>query len=392
MPPVFEGRIAGLVASTSGQVVILGILVCLTGIAMCGVAGMGEKELSEAEKRASIAEFNFTKGAWVAVFAGIMSSCMAFAFAAGKPIAEAAVEAGARPIFQNFPVLIVALFGGFTTNFVWCAALSFKNRSWRDYRRVRAADPAGAARGASAAPAKPMPSLLANYVWAALAGTTWYFSSSSTAWARPRWASTISPAGRSTWPSSSPSAACGGSTSTSGGDRETDAPAVVAGIAVLILSTVVVGVGDYLATRPAAPARGWRTPGVRSASWRPRSGRWPSSSVRPTRPGPSPSSGSSSGRASTTARTSIASSGATSSRPGAETRPSCRRNSTPGRTFSGPGPGPDGVEWSGDSESTSALPPGPTSTGSTPSSAGSSRAPTPREDRRRPGRGEVGGA
>ncbi|MCK7461702.1 MAG: hypothetical protein MZU84_06385 [Sphingobacterium sp.] len=109
------------------------------------LAGMRkEKELSDAEKKASIAEFSFAKGAWVAVFAGIMSSCMAFAFAAGKPIAEAAVEAGARPIFQNFPVLIVALFGGFTTNFVWCAALSFKNRSWRDYRRVRAADPAGA--------------------------------------------------------------------------------------------------------------------------------------------------------------------------------------------------------------------------------------------------------
>ena len=152
MPPVFEGRIAGLVASTSGQVVILGILVCLIGIAMCGVAGMKkEKQLSDAEKKASIAEFNFTKGAWVAAFSGVMSSCMAFAFAAGKPIAEAAVEAGAKPIFQNFPVMIVALLGGFTTNFIWCAALSFKNRSWRDYRRVREAGRGAAGVGAAVA-------------------------------------------------------------------------------------------------------------------------------------------------------------------------------------------------------------------------------------------------
>ena len=113
VPPVFEGRIAGLVATTSGRIVILGIIVCLTGIAMCGRAGMRkEKELSDAEKKASIAEFSFVKGAWVAVFAGIMSSCMAFAFAAGKPIAEAAVQSGARPLFQNFPVMIVALLGG----------------------------------------------------------------------------------------------------------------------------------------------------------------------------------------------------------------------------------------------------------------------------------------
>ena len=119
---------------------------------MCGLAGMRkEKELSDAEKKASIAEFSFVKGAWVAVFAGIMSSCMAFAFAAGKPIAEAAVQSGARPIFQNFPVMIVALLGGFTTNFVWCAALSFKNRSWRDYRRVRPGERRRRPGGASSA-------------------------------------------------------------------------------------------------------------------------------------------------------------------------------------------------------------------------------------------------
>src|SRR5512135_2694559 len=138
VPPVFEGRIAGLVAATSGRIVILGILVCLAGIAMCGLAGMRkEKELSEAEKKASIAEFSFVKGALVAVFAGIMSSFMASAFAAGKPIAEAAVRNGAPPLFQNFPVMIVALLGGFTTNFVWCAALSLRNKTGRDYVRVQ---------------------------------------------------------------------------------------------------------------------------------------------------------------------------------------------------------------------------------------------------------------
>ncbi|NLH77648.1 MAG: L-rhamnose/proton symporter RhaT [Acidobacteria bacterium] len=240
VPPVFEGRIAALVSTTSGIVVILGIAVCLTGIAMCGRAGMRkEKELSDAEKKASIAEFDFVKGAWVAVFAGIMSSCMAFAFAAGKPIAEAAVTAGARPIFQNFPVMIVALLGGFTTNAVWCAALSFKNRSWRDYGRVRQAEAA--------------PSLLSNYVWSALAGTTWYFQfffygMGTTQMGRYDFSSwTIHMAFIITF-----SSLWGIFFHEWKGTGRPTRRLVVAGIAVLILSTVVVGAGNYMAARAAS--------------------------------------------------------------------------------------------------------------------------------------------
>jgi L-rhamnose-H+ transport protein len=247
VPPVFEGRIAGLVATTSGRVVLLGILVCLAGIATCGLAGMRkEKELSEAEKKAAIAEFSFVKGAWVAAFAGVMSSCMAFAFAAGKPIAEAAVAAGTRPLFQNFPVLIVALAGGFTTNFVWCAALSVKNKSGRDYLRVR---PAETAPGRAAAPARPLASLVSNYFWSALAGTTWYFQfffygMGTTQMGKYDFSSwTIHMAFIITF-----SSLWGIAFHEWKGTGRPTRRLVVAGIAVLILSTVVVGAGNYLAT------------------------------------------------------------------------------------------------------------------------------------------------
>ena len=36
-----------------------------------------------------------SSGLWVAIFAGVMSACMAFAFAAGEPIGDAALAAGA---------------------------------------------------------------------------------------------------------------------------------------------------------------------------------------------------------------------------------------------------------------------------------------------------------
>jgi L-rhamnose-H+ transport protein len=259
VPPVFEGRIAGLVAASSGRVVILGILVCLTGIAMCGLAGMRkERELSDAEKKASIAEFSFVKGAWVAVFAGIMSSCMAFSFAAGKPIAEAAVASGTPPLFQNFPVLIVALFGGFTTNFLWCVTLSVRNRSGRDYLRIRVLDAAGpdtpgskaAAGGSTPAIASPSrPSLLLNYLFSALAGTTWYFQfffygMGTTKMGKYDFSSwTIHMAFIITF-----SSLWGIYFHEWRGTGRPTRRLVETGIVVLILSTVVVGVGNYLAT------------------------------------------------------------------------------------------------------------------------------------------------
>ncbi|MCC6695342.1 MAG: L-rhamnose/proton symporter RhaT [Candidatus Hydrogenedentes bacterium] len=157
IPPIFEGKFGPLVETASGLTILAGVGVCLCGIAVCGVAGIRkERELSKEAKTASITEFNFAKGVWVAIFAGIMSACMAFAIAAGKPIAEAALARGTGQLWQNTPVFIVVLAGGFTTNAIWCVYLNWKNRSAGDYL------------------ASGKTPLLLNYVLSALAGVTWY--------------------------------------------------------------------------------------------------------------------------------------------------------------------------------------------------------------------------
>jgi L-rhamnose-H+ transport protein len=157
MPPLYKGIFGSLLETVSGRVALSGVLICLAGIAVCGKAGMRkEKEMSEDAKKSSIKEFNFFKGIWVALFAGIMSSCMAFGINAGKPISQLAVKYGTPSLWQNGPVLVVILMGGFTTNFIWSVMLNIKNKSAKDYLE------------------RSNPDFWKNYLFASLAGIIWY--------------------------------------------------------------------------------------------------------------------------------------------------------------------------------------------------------------------------
>jgi L-rhamnose-H+ transport protein len=70
-------------------------------------------------------------------------------------MAQVAVTLGHNPLFQNNVTYVVLLWGGLTTNFIWCMILNSRNRTFSDY-------------GDAKTP------LLTNYVFSALAGTTWF--------------------------------------------------------------------------------------------------------------------------------------------------------------------------------------------------------------------------
>lgn len=273
VPPIVSGEIGKIAAETSGRVMLLGIAVCMLGITISGMAGRSkERELKDGQKAGAIAEFNFGKGVLVALFAGVMSACMAYGLAAGKPIADAAkaslASGGHSDLWQNLPVLVVVLWGGFATNFVWCVALNFRNRTGGQYLQPTAvteiedpADPAasnesiGSSSGAATAvlettvPARhviPVP-LAANYLFSALAGLTWYlqfffysmgqtrmgkyeFSSWTLHMASIIIFSTLWGVALKEW---------------QGTSRRTHA-LIAAGLLVLIASTMIVGYGNYL--------------------------------------------------------------------------------------------------------------------------------------------------
>ncbi len=183
--PVAE-NIAQIASTTSGQITLLGVVVCLVGIGVAALAGLTkEREMSDADKKKTIAEFDFPKGIAMATFSGIMSACFAFALTAASPIGEASLAAGTDTIWTGLPKLVVVLLGGFTTNFIWCCYLNLKNRSGyqylaREVREEHAGDAKGGGEhGPSAAKASAgvkdlkVP-VLNNYFFSALAGITWY--------------------------------------------------------------------------------------------------------------------------------------------------------------------------------------------------------------------------
>ncbi|MDE3106209.1 MAG: L-rhamnose/proton symporter RhaT [Acidobacteriota bacterium] len=193
IPPIYDGSIHTILHETSGQIILLGILVCIIAVAVNGAAGWSkEQEITPEEKaEAGETDYNFPKGIAVAIFAGVMSSFFAYGLKAGGPIGDLAkteLLAHGRPdLFQNLPVLIVVLWGGFFTNFVWSAILIFRNGSVRQFGGEPGQNPMRAthASGDTLVDFDPLdPStydriaprtLLANYFFAALAGVTWYF-------------------------------------------------------------------------------------------------------------------------------------------------------------------------------------------------------------------------
>ncbi|MBX7124260.1 MAG: L-rhamnose/proton symporter RhaT [Cyclobacteriaceae bacterium] len=145
-----------MATTTWGQVVLLGVALCLLGIYICGRAGwLKEHELPEDAKKASVAEFSLTKGLAVAITSGVLSACFNFGIEAGKPMAEAAVAKGLNPLYQNNVTYVVLLWGGLLTNLIWSVLLNARNKSFGDYIK------------------KDTP-LAGNYFFSALAGTTWF--------------------------------------------------------------------------------------------------------------------------------------------------------------------------------------------------------------------------
>ena len=195
MPNIPVAESLTQIASTHpGVITLIGVGVCILGIWIAAMAGATkEKEMPAAQKKISIKEFNFKKGLIVATFSGVMSACFSFGLTAGEPIGKASILAGTDPLWSGLPSLIVVMLGGFTTNFIWCVMLNFRNGTGYEYLASKQRRPAHTKDGSIIenpmdAPSEEVVTLsssassqdlniprLRNLFFSGLAGTTWYF-------------------------------------------------------------------------------------------------------------------------------------------------------------------------------------------------------------------------
>ena len=158
-----------LLGSTGGLIVLLGIAILLAGIILSGRAGIKkDKDLGNIKEGVN-SEFKLSKGLIIAVISGVLSAFFSFGIDAGKEMAgiarSLAVEqnypfltedgGSMKYLFENNIIFFVILWGGLTTNFIWTTALILKNKTGGDFVD------------------KKTP-LLNNYLFCALAGTTWF--------------------------------------------------------------------------------------------------------------------------------------------------------------------------------------------------------------------------
>ena len=250
MPPIVAGDFMQILTTAPGIFTLIGVAVCLGGIAVTGMAGMSkERELPEEKKKETIKEFNFFKGILVATFSGIMSAGMAYGLRAGETIGKNAVELGISDIWQGLPVLCVVLAGGFTSNFIWCVILALKNNSGGDY--VDAESP-----------------LLANYFFSAVAGTTWYMQFFFYTMGETK----IGAYKFSSWTLHMASiiifSSCWGIVLHEWrGSSAKTFRLLTLGLAILVVSMVIVGYGNYLKadSEPEAPAASSESTGTQAA-------------------------------------------------------------------------------------------------------------------------------
>lgn len=140
-----------------GLVLLIGVCITLSGIAVIGYAGsLRARNMSEEEKKAAIKDFALTKGLLVALLAGIMSACFNLGLESGMPVLEAVKQSGANELFALNPVILLVTIGGFVTNATYCLFQNAKNKTAKDYFTV------------------PGPVLLNNVLFCALAGLLWY--------------------------------------------------------------------------------------------------------------------------------------------------------------------------------------------------------------------------
>jgi L-rhamnose-H+ transport protein len=122
----------------AGRCILLGIAVMLGGLALVTRAGRqkesqsltGGSSLDNREDRSGERQHSYIAWVLTAALAGILSAGLNFSFAFSGDVAAAAHAAGASATTATYAVWALAMLGGMIPNLIYPCLLCFHNRSW----------------------------------------------------------------------------------------------------------------------------------------------------------------------------------------------------------------------------------------------------------------------
>jgi L-rhamnose-H+ transport protein len=131
LPLLVFGGLENFFAKKGGDIVLIGMILSVLGVVICGWAGFKkERDLNVAktEKKG----FNMKTGLLLSLIAGVLSGVFNLSLEYGKPISDMAAQNGAGN-FEGNAKLIISTAGCFVVNVIWFVVAGIRQKTLQEF-------------------------------------------------------------------------------------------------------------------------------------------------------------------------------------------------------------------------------------------------------------------
>jgi L-rhamnose-H+ transport protein len=157
VPMMIFGTMSDFFGKPGGDTVLLGMILSMLGVVICGWAGFKKEKDLKAASNAKL-KFNMKLGLTLTLISGVLSGIFNLALEFAQPVSDIAAQRGAG-IFEGNAKMIVATSGCFVVNFIWYIVEGIYRKTLKEFLPS-----SGIKRG----------TMTRNYLWSSLAGCLWF--------------------------------------------------------------------------------------------------------------------------------------------------------------------------------------------------------------------------
>ena len=157
LPLMIFGGLHTYFSNPGGDIVLIGMIVSVIGVALCGWAGFRrEREMVPTDR--GMKRSRMFIGLVLSLIAGVLSGVFNISLEFGQPISDLAAEYGAGQ-FEGNAKLIVSTAGCWLVNVIWFTVVGIKNNTLIEFTKA-----GGVSSGVR----------WRNFFWSGLAGSMWF--------------------------------------------------------------------------------------------------------------------------------------------------------------------------------------------------------------------------